>query len=495
VSITRTAGTGVTPFQFTNVVVGPGIQPQGAVVGLHTSYAAVAGTTIVGTTTNPTFGTTSKNLVNIERRGSWAKITWTYIQTTAGTAGSGAYYGFKMPSGLTIDTGLLGNSTAGIPGAGSCGYLSVNGLRNYTAAASDSQTIYFRDVAIGANWAPADSAHNFAQSSLTMELTIEVPVNEWAGSGTVQLAQNDVEYAYNSIEGTTIGTSYTNTAFVKYGPAGGTFPGITSKDTTSGYTSYIVQFQSPIQSGDKISLEYSSDNGVTWVDNTTSFEVQPFNQGTTYIGMDWAPNSSNSVLVRFGRGGREAPTTYAAAGSATWNTLAGISTRRWRVRKSSAGAAVGYGIVAKDQSGLLPAYNTNLDDATATRLGLKQYLHGTAYNGGIAPTVTCPQAGFAITRATFIPYQMQDGVWRVKFNIIATFSTATITSLVFTINGITFASIQQAVLSNFFNSLTNYAYTNVSASTINIVTASSSDNGVKLFGDVELASKPTWAYS
>jgi len=131
---------------------------------------------------------------------------------------------------------------------------------------------------------------------------------------------------------------------------------------------------------------------------------------------------------------------------------------------------------------------------TATRLGLKQYLHGTTYNGGIAPTVTCSQAGFAVTRAVFIPYQLQDGIWRLRFNLLCSFTSATITSLTVSINGITTISIQQVILSNFNNSTTNYGYFVASGNTITFVGSGLAETGIKSFGDIELSSKPTWAY-
>jgi len=52
----------------------------------------------------------------------------------------------------------------------------------------------------------------------------------------------------------------------------------------------------------------------------------------------------------------------------------------------------------------LPA-PTAYSDADATRMGLKQYLHGTSYNGGISPTVTGIGSVSTILRAVFIPYQ------------------------------------------------------------------------------------------
>ena len=217
-----------------------------------------------------------------------------------------------------------------------------------------------------------------------------------------------MEYAYNTIEGTVLGTAYTNTSFVQYGPAGGQFPGITSKDTTFGHTSYIVQFQSPIQVGDKIVLEYSTNSGATWLDASTNFEVQPFTQSTVALGMDWIPNSSNSILVRFGRGGREAPATYPAVGGATWNTLATVTARKWRVRKSSAGAAVGFGIVA-------PGVSSGLVSAS----GLPGNTTGNAIASGyVGEVITATGSQQTLTTGQFndggVAVQtLQPGIWAV----------------------------------------------------------------------------------
>jgi uncharacterized delta-60 repeat protein len=52
----------------------------------------------------------------------------------------------------------------------------------------------------------------------------------------------------------------------------------------------------------------------------------------------------------------------------------------------------------------------------ATRLGYKKYLSGTAYNGGVVPTITGSVDG-TITGAVLIPYQLQDGSWRLKGSI------------------------------------------------------------------------------
>lgn len=154
--------------------------------------------------------------------------------------------------------------------------------------------------------------------------------------------------------------------------------------------------------------------------------------------------------------------------------------------------------VSTSNQGAFPSLTSSLDNATATQLGLKQYLHGTTYNGGIAPTVTSSQAGLTVDRAVFIPYQTQDGAWRLKCNVATRFTSATVTSVTTTVNGITsknIANLNQAISVIFQNSGTlGQCY--VASNTNNFVTvvASSTQTGVAFYADIELNAKPTWAY-
>jgi hypothetical protein len=130
-------------------------------------------------------------------------------------------------------------------------------------------------------------------------------------------------------------------------------------------------------------------------------------------------------------------------------------------------------------------------------MGLKQYLHGTTYNGGNAPTVTSGQAGFAVNRANFTPYQMQDGTWRLRFNIAASFTSATLATVSLGINGITTKNVSN------YRQATAVEIPGVSSATAgmssngNAVSAffpGSSVSGINVSGDIELNAKPTWAY-
>lgn len=154
--------------------------------------------------------------------------------------------------------------------------------------------------------------------------------------------------------------------------------------------------------------------------------------------------------------------------------------------------------VSTSNQGAFPSLTSSLDNATATQLGLKQYLHGTTYNGGIAPTVTSSQAGLIVDRAVFIPYQTQDGAWRLKCNVATRFTSATVTSVTTTVNGITsknISNINQAISVIFQNSGT-LSQSYIASNTNNFVTgvASSTQTGVAFYADIELNAKPTWAY-
>jgi hypothetical protein len=212
-------------------------------------------------------------------------------------------------------------------------------------------------------------------------------------------------------------------------------------------------------------------------DDTASAGAQLTNSST----------STTDVLVSFFR--------YAVIANDDSPAYDWSSNFRWRVRKTSAGAAVGFGIVAENSAGLFPAYNTNLDNATATRLGLKQYLHGTAYNGGVAPTVG--GSGVTPLRGSFVPYQTQDGTWRMRFNISVTHSGMTGgSSYSISINGATFIATYNQAFTAISGAAAPYTCSGNTATDSSNLTIYPATNATfaQMSGDVELKSKPTWAY-
>jgi hypothetical protein len=141
------------------------------------------------------------------------------------------------------------------------------------------------------------------------------------------------EYAFNTSGITAAGAS--DTTSFGYGPAGAAIGNIAST-TAASDTTFRCRFTTPIQTTDKIVVEINSGNG--WLD--TSF-VTPMSQNTSRYGVKFNVINSTDVDVAFGNMGYAAGgATYAAAGNA-WS---GINTWRWRVRKVSGGAVVGYPI-------------------------------------------------------------------------------------------------------------------------------------------------------
>jgi hypothetical protein len=131
-------------------------------------------------------------------------------------------------------------------------------------------------------------------------------------------------------------------------------------------------------------------------------------------------------------------------------------------------------------------------------MGLKVYSHGTTYNGGIAPTVTFVGGGGTLTSvdsSKFIPYQMQDGSWRFKFNFRITLSSTSRTNVNIRIAGVDLTNVQEAIYGS-IGTVTNPTSRAKAEGTdfyIEWAAAATHSNTI-MGGDVPLNAKPTWAY-
>jgi len=482
--VTRVAGT--TALNLANFVVGPGIQPQGAVVGEWQSYTPVA--------TNLGAGSISVIYAQYRRVGSAIEIQARVDKSGAGSGTTSV--SLSIPSGLSINFTALGTG-GNVSAVGSGMWFNAANYKSITpwVANSLAGTIQFK---ITYNFADQNIRGTDFASGDQIQFTATVPIAEWAGSGTVNLAQNDVEYAY------TTGTWDAADDTTGYGPVGAVISGALTASRKK-----TITWQTPMQIGDVEVIEIQMGGVGPWVpmigaadSGVVNIGIAPYNfagtgTGANTYGVHLSRNASSVTqsLVEFGL----SCTAYwdgSAWQKLGWDQL--TSGSRWRVRKSSAGAAVGFGIVSETSSGLLPSTNTNLDNASATRLGLKQYLHGTTYNGGNAPTVTLTAGGgslSSVTRAAFVPYQMQGGEWRMKINISATLSSTTRTTHTLSINGVTFKTGPIQIISGATNA-TNFVNTYAASGSAGIVSnyPSFTTDSSYISGDVELDSKPTWAY-
>lgn len=150
-------------------------------------------------------------------------------------------------------------------------------------------------------------------------------------------------------------------------------------------------------------------------------------------------------------------------------------------------------VVSESASGVMPSSHASFDDASATRLGLKQYVSGTNYKDSISPTVS--GTNWTTARGVWIPYQMQDGTWRLRFNLKGNISVAT-TGITLTVNGVVFKNAQRQAITVVSATaadahLATYTVSNTATIVVNFSTAT---DDPALSGDVELESKPTWAY-
>ncbi len=343
ISFTETAGV-ATNLDVTGIIVGPGIQPQGAVVGEWLSFT-------------PTGGWSGGN---VTYTGKYRRVGDS-LECSVKVALAGTPVGsvLTINTPFTIDTSKMSNTVQGRSQVG-FGDLLDSGTAAYALSVNYYTTTsvvvnYEDDGANGILTGNVNSSTNapitFASGD-TVTIWFTVPIAEWAGSGTV--AQNDVEYSYNSSA-----TTADDTTSFAYGPSGVAFQSFAPAGTA--FIKKTVRFLTPIQSTDVVTIEVSQDSGVTWSpipENPFSFESN--DAGTTLYGAYGAAVNSTDYDVRF---------HSKANKPQAWSTYTGGSFK-WRCKKSKSGQAVGFGEVGQNTSGLVKSAGqlkgTNTNDNAAT---------------------------------------------------------------------------------------------------------------------------------
>jgi hypothetical protein len=107
--------------------------------------------------------------------------------------------------------------------------------------------------------------------------------------------------------------------------------------------------------------------------------------------------------------------------------------------------------------------------------------------------LTVTGTGWTTTLAKGIPYKTLDGVWRLQFNVTGTATAGTRTSYAATISGVTFAAFTQAISARQGTDGISGGRAVPNSGTLEQSHASLSTTDYTYSGDVELASKPTWA--
>lgn len=162
------------------IIVGNGVISQGAVVGPWSAWT-------------PTLNSTHARGTNTElsywrRVGDSMEIFYTYLQTAAGTNGTGAIQ-YSLPSGYTIDTTQisLNNSRLGSAYV----YDGTNEYNGFVhASTTTSFTVLVHTSATVA--ATAQSVAPLSDTTVRVHCKITLPISEWAGgSGIIPMLSED----------------------------------------------------------------------------------------------------------------------------------------------------------------------------------------------------------------------------------------------------------------------------------------------------------------
>lgn len=333
-----------------DVVVGPGTQPQGAVISDWVSFTP-----------------TGSWSVNTTYTGKWRRVGDSMdIQVKVATAGAPttATLTINMPTGYTIDTSKLAE-TGDTRTALGFGDILDGGVNQYAGSVlfkttSSVYIFYLDDGAAAVVSGAVTQAAPFTWGNTdTVNIQFRVPVAEWSGSGTINVvASNDCEYAYN----TTTSDATDTTAF-GYGPGGNTVPSVTTSAKLK-----RVRFQYPIQASDRIMVELAKGSGAWYEAAVSGYQngigaLQNQSTNTYGVGVDVTNIAGGTdVDVVFGIYAGNTGVLYAATGSA-WS---GNTTYKWRLKKCAGGQVVGFGSATSTSAGLI-------DTTTQTFAGAKTF--------------------------------------------------------------------------------------------------------------------------
>jgi hypothetical protein len=353
-----------------DVVVGPGTIVQGAAISEWVSYTPT-GTWV----TNATY------------TGRWRRVGDSMevlgrVELTGAPTGS---FTLNLPTGYNVDTSKLpsasGSLVLGVAQAldGGTGYHQGSVLYSSTTAV----TVGGDDGS--AEWS-ATVPFSFGNTD-AVNVLFTVPISQWAGSGTVNIAQNDVEYA--SVAGTWDAASTTTV----YGPGGTLMGGALTAERLK-----TITWPTAVQATDRI-VVWGSKDQVQWfpinectLGGSNDAVIPSVNTGGSPIsGVQFYPGASSTQTNVFFR--RYMSVANDDSPAVDWPSSAAY----WVATKSKAGAAVGFGLATPASSGLVTSYApttrsrvANLSSAGYTILDTDGYDTFTCSTGASDRTVVLP---------------------------------------------------------------------------------------------------------
>lgn len=251
----------------------------------------------------------------------------------------------SIPTGFNIDSTKLVSSLGNlntIVGNGIWYDDSAGTERSLAVTTDSATTLKFR---VTDNTTVRDLYGNEIATSDQLGARCLIAISEWAGSGTVNVVQNDVEYVSNS---NATNTAVDTTSFA-YGTSGSLVP------NGAVGTEYVrrVSFQTPISPTDRLVLETDmGTSGAYWFETSLSGTDHVI-QGASAYGLRATFSTITTADVVFAAQGRKPSNATYAGNGAPWSDLAA---HRWRVRKVSGGQAIGFGMASATSAGLIPAY-------------------------------------------------------------------------------------------------------------------------------------------
>ena len=414
------------------------------------------------------------------------------------SAGAGPY-SMEVPGGYSINFSQFYDQNGGADAsyAGS-GWMRGGGVYYHVKVApnsSNGRMFFWLNGAADTTttyWASSFVAWNSA-SPLLPSMYIKIPIAEWQNSGVTVSIQDLTEETVWLTESTipiTIQNASSGLSF-----AGGNFKAYKDSNDVYYLEGNLEVVAAPLDSDFQILLG----GGVTFYDiqhqavtvsvNSAGSVAEPSTRGRTNANTNEIAIQSDSSLtevwvtlkVRL----KEKPTFFDAN------------------RENPAAVSAFVPEATPSSTGLLPP-PTLMNDSLATSLGHKTYTHTGSYNGGNIPTLGTDVGSISNAVTRLVPYQMQNGTWRLRYTISAVL-TASAGQGNLTINSVVgVASLNQAGGAHmggaatdghgthFFQPGGNFTWFLPGAAS-NPVHTLTTGNPI-ISGDVELSSKPNWAY-
>lgn len=412
-------GTNSDTIYFSDVVVSPDkVAVPGAALGPATTW-----TPTVGGVTGGSYTATGTYWRMGDRLRGRASVVWSSIFT------GGSSPTISLPSGLTIDTSAIPGSAEG--DATPLGRAWI--LDNSPGVKYDAEVVYSSTSAMLIR---SFSSDGYTQAGITttapftwanndeIQLEFEVPIAEWAGSGTVSVdASSGCTYLYSTDTATAAGDSDASPDYA-YGPGGANFVAIDSTTDNSVTTKFVYALRE-IQSTDIVQIETNRGSNNSWIP-VSQTNLAYGRQSNRIYGMrlNSSPSDTRQLQVIFGNAGTQSGASYATSGTA-WSN---VTSQKWRVAHCYGLNARGFARASQNSLGLVkagqvPGTNTN-DDAEDGNVGEYESDSGTGVN---IPTATNTEVAGSIV--------LTSGDWIVSGALMLTpAATTTVSSILYAIS-------------------------------------------------------------